>query len=174
NVWRLYNKKAAVRDKALLDDWKSSISDGTVIFNGLFASVVTAFCVESRKLLEEDPLNSINSMVRYIVEKEANISTPLVAPQPFKPPKWAVYVNGLLFMSLCFSLITALVGMMCLQWVKEYEWANNTYYSTEERKAICSHYQYMGARNWGMGGYIVLSQTLLHVAALFLLGGLAI
>ncbi|PVF95413.1 hypothetical protein CPB86DRAFT_711262, partial [Serendipita vermifera] len=176
SIWQLYNQRAKVRDKALLDHWKSSINHDTVIFSGLFATVVTAFCVESRKLLQEDPLDSIKVAMWYMAERQINPSTPFTPPRQFKQDKWVIFVNGLLFTSLTCSLIAALMGLTCLHWVKEYEHgANNKLpFQAEESRALHRHYQYQGAKNWLMDEMIATAPNLLYMAAICLFTGLAI
>jgi hypothetical protein len=82
---------------------------------GIFAAVLTALCVESQKLLQEDPLNSINDLMKFMVARELNASTPFQPRAPFEADSWAVTVNGCFFASLTSAMVAAMGAVTCLQ-----------------------------------------------------------
>ncbi|KZV95346.1 hypothetical protein EXIGLDRAFT_766259 [Exidia glandulosa HHB12029] len=52
-VWKVYQDTATIQDGALLDAWNKTL-DILLIFAGLFSAVITAFIIESYRLLQPD------------------------------------------------------------------------------------------------------------------------
>lgn len=119
SIWDLYNKRAQKRDKYLADDWNSGIGN-LLIFAGIFAAAVTSLCVETRKMLEEDPQVSTQTILLAIASKMDNNSLSAVPHLDFEPEMWAIQVNYLFFVSLTSSLVASLGGIICLQWIGGY------------------------------------------------------
>ncbi|KIM28609.1 hypothetical protein M408DRAFT_32472, partial [Serendipita vermifera MAFF 305830] len=84
---------------------------------GIFAAAVTSLCVETRKMLEEDPQVSTRTILLAMAAKMNNDSLSAVPSLEFTPEPWAVQVNYLLFISLTSSLVASLGGIICLQWI---------------------------------------------------------
>ncbi|KAJ7869451.1 hypothetical protein B0H14DRAFT_2289492, partial [Mycena olivaceomarginata] len=57
-IWKLYLKETEAEDKELAQLWQIGL-DQLLIFAGLFGAILTAFLIESRKDLKEDPLQEI-------------------------------------------------------------------------------------------------------------------
>ncbi len=51
---------------------------------------------------------------------QQNLSSIVSGLQHYKPPPYAIRINVLWFLSLSFSLTTAIVGILCMQWLREY------------------------------------------------------
>lgn len=170
-VWELYNEKAKIRDKALLKDWDSSINS-LLLFAAIFAAVLTALCVESRKLLEPDLLLSIDRTLLYMAQQSNDPSTPPPSREPFVPPDWAVTVNGFFFTSLTTSILAAVGAVTCLQWVGEYD-AGLEAASTPEHRALRWHYRYRATDQWYMRHMIASLAVILYVSVGFFLVGLS-
>jgi len=88
--------------------------------------VVTAFIIESYKGLQEDPTALLLSQLVAIMNSTAGgtaASTSLATPiQPsFSPTPTTTRVNILWFLSLVFSLTTAVIGIVSLQWIREHQ-----------------------------------------------------
>ena len=49
-----------------------------------------------------------------------NVASPPPSSSPFAVPAWALYVNGLWFMSLIISLAASSLGMLVKSWLREY------------------------------------------------------
>jgi hypothetical protein len=187
-IWQFYNERARLRDKTLLKDWESSIhslllfvSIASTIFgaqpltinqSGIFSAVLTALCVESRKMLEKDRLDSIYDILRYMATKDA--VNPLPFPsEHFKPDDWAVAVNTAFFASLTSSMVSALFSVTCLAWVGEYD-AGLEEASKPEDAALRRHYRYRGTTNWFMGHLIAFLPMLLYASVILFFKGLVI
>jgi hypothetical protein len=87
---------------------------------------VTAFTIESYKLLQEDYTQTTADLLRHISHQLANSSIP-AAPQnsEFQVQIGDEKVNVLWFVSLSLSLFVALFGIFFKQWMRSYmEWTD--------------------------------------------------
>ncbi|KAI0786908.1 hypothetical protein C8Q75DRAFT_251200 [Abortiporus biennis] len=106
--------------------------DTLLVFAGLFSAVVTAFCVEIYKSLQQDSSETSVILLSQISRQLAsfnvngltlNSSAPAAEPSlftPTPPSKTSVKINIFWFLSLVFSLTTASLGMLVKQWLREY------------------------------------------------------
>ncbi|PVG04775.1 hypothetical protein CPB86DRAFT_771416 [Serendipita vermifera] len=170
-IWQIYNYRAKLRDKTLLKDWESSIHS-LLLFSGIFSAVLTALCVESRKMLEPDRLDSIFDTLQYIAQRDT-IHPPPLPSNDFKAPEWAVDVNTAFFASLTCSMVAALFSVTCLAWVGEYD-AGLEEASRPEDGALRRHYRYRGTTNWFMDVVIAFLPMLLYTSVLLFFKGLII
>ncbi|KAF8500446.1 hypothetical protein F5888DRAFT_1590070, partial [Russula emetica] len=98
-IWKLYGTESERYDRELVDSWKSN-TDSMLIFvsfTGLFSSIVASFLIETYKTL-----------------------TPGSGSSSQSAPPSAVRVNIFLFLSLFFSVISALASTLIQQWAREY------------------------------------------------------
>ncbi|KIM29806.1 hypothetical protein M408DRAFT_35864, partial [Serendipita vermifera MAFF 305830] len=86
----------------------------------IFAAVLTAFIIESKKLLEPDQTQVLVEMATRYFSNIGNLSNTSFDQPDFAPSHEAVVINCLLFASLGASLCAALVSVMALQWVMDY------------------------------------------------------
>ncbi|KDR66600.1 hypothetical protein GALMADRAFT_30567, partial [Galerina marginata CBS 339.88] len=93
---------------------------------GLFSAVVTAFVIESYKTLQPDPSSAMIDLLSHIATRldnplnELEVSS-IASAASFSPPSSSIRVNILWFLSLILSLTTVLVGIITLQWLREYQ-----------------------------------------------------
>ncbi|KAF8879246.1 hypothetical protein BD779DRAFT_1403385, partial [Infundibulicybe gibba] len=106
-------------DKDLCSGWNSEI-DALLTFAGLFSAVVTAFTVESYKLLQPDPQDMTNRILLNVSAQLAGRNVTEL-PSGFTPAPSSVRINALWFLSLTFSLTAGLVGILCKQWLRHYQ-----------------------------------------------------
>jgi Family of unknown function (DUF6535) len=140
----------------------------------IFAAVLTALCVESRRLLEPEPLESIQKILFYIALGSSDPSLlPPPPGTPFEPPDWAIVVNGLFFTSLTTSILAAVGAVTCLQWVGEYD-AGLEAASTPEMRALRWHYRYRGIEQWYMRHMIASLPIILYISVAFFFTGLTV
>ncbi|KAF9552344.1 hypothetical protein CPC08DRAFT_647016, partial [Agrocybe pediades] len=99
------------RDKIQCDAWKEEVQN-LLIFAGLFSAVVTAFAIESYKLLQPDPDDNMFNVVAHIAVRLDNPTSSSLgifsnqAAPPFSPSPSAIRVNIFWFLSLVLSLTT--------------------------------------------------------------------
>ncbi|PVF92403.1 hypothetical protein CPB86DRAFT_877905 [Serendipita vermifera] len=162
--WEVYNHKALEVDKEMIMDWNDSL--GIVLFfTGLYSAVLTAFIIESMKLLEEDPAETTRDILLTVSRQLANSSFPAFEPTAYETPPYAIIVNGLFFASLLCALIAALLGVLALQWVANYDTGLST--SSPEKRALQRHIRFRGVEKWKMSE-VIASLPLLIFVALFL------
>ncbi|KAF9253949.1 hypothetical protein L218DRAFT_887537, partial [Marasmius fiardii PR-910] len=118
--WEQIMKKVDTLDEDLVKGHKEDI-DTLLVFAGLFLAVVTAFTMESYQWLDEDPADKSAMLLLQIAQqlsRQTHIPPPL---QHFTPSSSAVRINTFWFLSLTLALIDALFGLLCKQWLWEYQ-----------------------------------------------------
>lgn len=139
---------------------------------------MTAFLIESYKLLNEDPSDAVIRLLERLVDQTEsyhvvngtlNSTAPLkTASQPFSPPPSAIHVNVLWFASLMFSLITASYGMLVKQWLREYLAVD--YVSPQARLRV-RQFRHPGLKDWRVFEIAAVLPLLLQLAlGLFFVG----
>ncbi|KAF8257873.1 hypothetical protein EI94DRAFT_1626815, partial [Lactarius quietus] len=118
----MYLKIAEEEDKRMAESWKSD-AEGILIFTGLFSSVLASLISVSIQEIQQNPQDTSNFYLANIYQAMAdpNRTTSLPTyPPPFSPPSYAVWVNGLWFMSLVISITCAVLATLLQQWARRY------------------------------------------------------
>ncbi|KZW01860.1 hypothetical protein EXIGLDRAFT_638055, partial [Exidia glandulosa HHB12029] len=162
-IWKLYKKAAAHRDSRILRTWNSSI-DTLLIFAALFSAVVTAFIIESYKLMQPDYAELTFKLLASNTEHH-------VAGAPFRVSASARSVNCLWITSLVFSLSTSLLGILVKQWLADYDTMVQ-----EESMLSCAMRQnrYDSLVRWRLPEIVSWLPVLLHASLFLFLAGLVI
>ncbi|KAF9049051.1 hypothetical protein BJ165DRAFT_1343622, partial [Panaeolus papilionaceus] len=94
---------------------------------GLFSAVVTAFAIETQKLLQPDPTVASVLLLAQLSSSLLGSNTSwdsinaIAAPfQNNSNTTQSLRINVLVYLSLILSLGTALVGIIALQWIRSY------------------------------------------------------
>jgi hypothetical protein len=79
---------------------------------GLFLAIVTAFTIESYKLLQEDKQDTMSDLLVEVVRllNDASVQGHAQLPKRFVPDHRNVVVNQLWFLSSILSLVAILIG----------------------------------------------------------------
>ncbi|KAH6899565.1 hypothetical protein BKA70DRAFT_735862 [Coprinopsis sp. MPI-PUGE-AT-0042] len=112
-IWALYLKEASDRAKTQTELWKTGL-ESLLLFAGLFAGVVSAFLLESRKKLR---LEDQELLLRSILNVQQGLPLPKDDYQPTVDQLW---INGLWFSSLLITLFSAIVGVLAKSWLVKY------------------------------------------------------
>ncbi|KAF6760650.1 hypothetical protein DFP72DRAFT_959949 [Ephemerocybe angulata] len=123
NPWQRCRKLVDRYDDGMCAAWKEEV-DKLLIFSGLFSATITAFTVESYKWLRDDSVDMSAQLLAQLVTQLTNGTAVLPANVMGKSAtltQTETRINAVWFMSLAFSLTTVLVGIMCLQWLREYQ-----------------------------------------------------
>lgn len=125
-------------------------------------------------MLKKDPNEELFGVLRHIATEFDSYKTAvqrgnftsvhfkLFAPEnDFNAPKFAVRLNGFLFVSLTMALSTALIGMMTLQWIREFE--RNPRLGPVDA-AVLQYVRLEGINFWGVPEIISLLPILLQTA----------
>ncbi|KAF9046006.1 hypothetical protein BDZ89DRAFT_890077, partial [Hymenopellis radicata] len=120
--WQACYQAVEKHDTVVCKDWKEDV-DTLLVFAGLFSAVVTAFTIESYKWLEPDPADTSALLLLRISEQLANGANGTIASlsQDFSPTLADIRINVFWFLSLSIALVAALVGILCKQWLREFE-----------------------------------------------------
>ncbi|KAG6918824.1 hypothetical protein DXG01_011227 [Tephrocybe rancida] len=196
--WSIYVNEAEQHDTNITETWKSDM-DSTLIFvrsqpailpfeklnyefqAGLFSATLTAFIIESYKLLKVDSGDATNALLTQmlaiqIVGASLNTSAiPLPTAIPiattFKPSASAIAVNILWFLSLTCSLAAALCITLVQQWIRRYlQRIQRT--NQPQRRATIRGIMSSGSEKWKMNDVVEYIPTLLHLSLFLFFAGL--
>jgi hypothetical protein len=131
---------------------------------------LTAFIVESKDLLQEDPQDVMVDILISITNSMANGTyTPYVKPS-YEVPAYAIIVNVLFFASISTSIFAALAAVVALQWVGQYDSALDS--GDPEKLALVRQYRFMGVQKWKMHEIIRAIPLLLYISVFLFFTGL--
>lgn len=164
-------KRLEKYDEGVCKSWKDEI-DKLLIFAGLFSAAVTAFAVEAFQWLEPGDQNT--EVLVHISGQLAN-SVYGTASAPFrkdvfKPTAAAVRVNIFWFLSLVLSLTAVLLGIVCSQWLREFQ-ADVTQHPLNMAISI-RQIRYEGLVKWKVPQIISSLPVLLQVSVILFFVGL--
>ncbi|KAI0642309.1 hypothetical protein C8Q79DRAFT_929292 [Trametes meyenii] len=123
-AWTHCVKALREYDQHMIQGWKEDV-DSLLVFAGLFSAAVTAFNVEAYKLLQEDPEEKTAALLDQIYthltsNNSGSVDRVPTLDHPFHPDARAVRINTLWFSSLVVSLVSASIGILTKQWLREY------------------------------------------------------
>ncbi|KAG8817913.1 hypothetical protein FRC19_011012 [Serendipita sp. 401] len=181
DVWSLYNKVSKPVDAKYIRIWVNGLN-GIMIFAALFAGVISTLLVDSKQLLRPDSDDTTQALLYFLaVQTTATNHTdvlpstldPSIAAANFKPPRWAVLVNGCFLTSLTFSVLAALGAIVCLEWVLEYDEPPESAPSIRYQ-ALRRHFRFKAMKTWYMGRLIVTLPLMLYLVVVIFFMGLTI
>ncbi|KAJ7578550.1 hypothetical protein C8J56DRAFT_351154 [Mycena floridula] len=175
SVFTSYVREAQVYDEAMVARWKVTM-DGILLFAALFSAVVTAFIIESYKLLSPDPAALTLLILYQISQQLANGSQtvaflPSPSQIPFSPPVLAILTNVFWFISLALSLTCALAATLIQQWASEYIHAIERRQAPEIRGRIRA-FLFEGVESSKVSAVVEGTPALLHASLFSFLIGL--
>ncbi|RXW12710.1 hypothetical protein EST38_g13145 [Candolleomyces aberdarensis] len=155
------------KDQARCNSWKEEVQN-ILIFAGLFSAVVTAFIVESQKTLRTDPIEAI---LPLLLAKMTDGQLSQASKDVFSLSEDAsIRINTLWLLSLVFSLVTVLIGIVSLQWLREHQ---RPYGNLEPQVAFSLHQMQAEALDkWWVPQIFTMLPLLLQVALVLFLVGL--
>jgi hypothetical protein len=173
--WSRSLRKSEKHDKELVERWKCD-ADGTLIFTGLFSTIVAGFIIESYKTLQRDSGDATVQILSQISSQLAALSngtvlsTPSPSPQ-FRPTSSSIRVNVLWFLSLCLSLTCGLIATLMQQWSRNYLQMAQGHHSDPAGQARLRAFAFDGVSKFHMSHALGLVPLLLHISVfLFFLG----
>ncbi|CAG8739017.1 16680_t:CDS:2, partial [Acaulospora colombiana] len=69
SIWEVYVNESIVVDNELVKDWTSSLN---FLLAAIFSSVLSAFIIESKKLLEQDSAEVMVDVLIFLVNNNTN------------------------------------------------------------------------------------------------------
>ncbi|KAG8771974.1 hypothetical protein FRC12_003312 [Ceratobasidium sp. 428] len=176
-IWKRYVEEATEQDQELVNLQNKNL-DLMLLFAALFSAILTAFLVEAKKLLEEDPAATSATLLLLIAQSQQRIelgtpdmSLKVTSSMPFESTTIARYVNGLWFTALALSLAAALIAMLAKEWLAGFvaSTVRPPYDFTLQRQA-----KYNGLLSWRALYIIALLPSLLHLSLLLFALGLVL
>ena len=119
-------------------------------------------------------LANIYQLLANANASHVSIPSTLASPfVPFSPPKYAIWVNSLWFLSLVISLTCALLATLLKQWVRRYVKFTQPRYGPHKRARIRSFFS-EGVDKLHLPWAVEALPALLHISVFLFLGGLLI
>ncbi|KAH8987040.1 hypothetical protein EDB92DRAFT_2116215 [Lactarius akahatsu] len=174
-IYSMYLEMATEEDKKMVEGWKAD-ADGILIFTGLFSAAVASLISVSIQDIRQNPQDTSNFYLANIYQTLADpdISTSFPAsPPPFLPPKYAVWVNTLLFLSLVISISCALLATLLQQWARRYLKVTQPRYRPHKRARIRAFF-FEGVDKFLLSWAVEALPTLLHVSLFLFFAGVSV
>ncbi|KAI0308600.1 hypothetical protein OF83DRAFT_1180609 [Amylostereum chailletii] len=169
--WTRYldiNKKY---DKEQIEIWKSD-AEGILLFTGLFSATVAAFIVESYKLLEPDPDDTMVVLLSQLVTIANGTLQPPPRPiTPFSPPHGVIDVNVFWFSSLILSLTCALSATLVQQWTRDYKQAVFDEHASPQERGRLRGFLFAGVERFRLPTVTNVLPLLLHTSVFLFFSG---
>ncbi|KAK0493146.1 hypothetical protein EDD18DRAFT_1045538, partial [Armillaria luteobubalina] len=169
-VYRTYVDESKKRDDKMVEESKDSV-DVLLVFAGLFSAVVTTFVAQTSQSLQADYAQVSASLLfevvliqRAITNGSSLDNVPVSTLNPytkFTPATTDVWVNGLWFTSLSFSLATALVAVLVKQWLHHYIDLPS---GMPQERSLVRQFRYGGFLKWHVLVIVGLLPVLMHLA----------
>ncbi|KAF8260514.1 hypothetical protein EI94DRAFT_1748217 [Lactarius quietus] len=177
-IFSMYLQMAEEEDKKMAESWKAD-AEGILVFTGLFSAAVATLISVSIQDVRQNPQDTSNFYLANIYQAIADPNRPNISnslppsPPPFSPPKYAVWVNGLSFLSLVISLTCALLATLLQQWARRYLQATQTRYSLHKRARIRSFF-FEGVEISPIRFAVEALPTLVHISLFLFFAGLVV
>ncbi|KAJ7857879.1 hypothetical protein B0H13DRAFT_1446131, partial [Mycena leptocephala] len=116
--WNAYKMVADDHDKELHDIYNSDL-DASIIFAGLFSAVTSAFIILVQPDLQPNPPEMDQALLRILIHAvngSVFSESDILLPKWTGPPVIIVVVQSLLYISLCSTLLVALLAVLGRQW----------------------------------------------------------
>ncbi|KAH9484816.1 hypothetical protein JR316_0001718 [Psilocybe cubensis] len=159
-------------DEDTFKAWKGEV-DNLLIFAGLFSATVTSFTIESYRWLVEEPddqaIQILAHMSMQLKDLQNNSTTPPYIVDEFSVSASEVRINVLWFLSLTLSMATVLIGILCMQWLREF--GRDAARSHKDAIAI-RQMRYEGLHIWKVPLILSLLPLLLQLALVLFFAGM--
>ncbi|KAH9995066.1 hypothetical protein BJV77DRAFT_269202 [Russula vinacea] len=179
-LFSTYSKTAEEEDNKNAERWKSD-ADGILIFTGLFSAALAALLavtVQDLRPTSQDTsafyLGNIYQVLADPNATRASIPSPVAKPPPFSPPRYAVWVNSLWFLSLVMSLSCALWATTLHQCARRYFRLTLSARGSPEKRARTRAFLANGVEKMHISWAAEGLPTLIHLSLFLFLGGLVI
>ncbi|KAK0493151.1 hypothetical protein EDD18DRAFT_431859 [Armillaria luteobubalina] len=176
-VWRTYVDESKNHDARMVAESRETV-DVLLVFAGLFSAVVTTFVAQTSQSLQANYAQVSASLLfemvliqRAIANGSSVNNVPVSSLNPntsFIPATTDVWVNGLWFTSLSFSLATALVAVLVKQWLHHYIALPS---GTPRERSHVRQFRHGGFQKWHVLVIVGLLPVLMHLAlGIFFIG----
>ncbi|KAI0293685.1 hypothetical protein B0F90DRAFT_1642301, partial [Multifurca ochricompacta] len=175
----MYLNLAKDEDEKMAKRWTAD-ADGILIFTGLFSAGVAALLAVSIQDIRPNSQDTSAFYLQSIYQVIANASTTqahtppiLVNPPAFSPPKYAVWVNALWFLSFVISLTCAMLATLLQQWARRYIKVTQPRYAPHKRARIRTFFA-EGVDKLHLPWVVNALPALLHLSLFLFFAGLLV
>ena len=102
------------------------------------------------------------------------ITSSLASPPPFAPPRYAIWVNSLWFLSLVISLTCAMLATLLQQWARRYVRTTQMLRCSPEKRARMRAYFASGVDKFHVAWAVETLPALVHLSLLMFFAGLLV
>jgi Family of unknown function (DUF6535) len=147
---------------------------------GLFSAAVAALLSLTVQDLQQGPQDTsafyLEKMYQFQVLADSNAPRPSTPaqPPPFSPPKYAIWVNSLWFLSLCISLTGAMLATLQQQWARRYLRVTQPPRSSPHDQARMREFFANGVDRLHFSRVVDAVPTLIHLSLFLFFSGLLI
>lgn len=163
--WATYTREATDYDGEFLEKYQSDM-DIVLIFAGLFSAVNTSFIVNMQSNLNPDPMSTTNALLAMLLQT-ANSSFVSQSDPPYAPwqgPSTSViWVQSLIYASLCASLLAALGAVLGKQWLSNFKRSSR---GTVDDRGRQRQMKLDGLRTWHFDSVLQFLPSLLQISLL--------
>ncbi|KAF8460573.1 hypothetical protein DFH94DRAFT_700273 [Russula ochroleuca] len=175
-LFSIYSEMVKEVDNKRTEDLQKD-AEPIILFIGLFSAALAALITVSIQDLRPDnsafyPENIYQLLADSNVSR-ASISPTVVDPPPFSPPRYAIWVNSLWFLSLAISLTSALLETMLQQWRRRYLILTQPL-GNPHKQARIHQFFFRGVGNLHFLLATDVTPALLHLSVLLFFAGLLI
>ncbi|KAJ7730904.1 hypothetical protein DFH07DRAFT_992721, partial [Mycena maculata] len=173
-IWSVYISEAEKYDKALVDSWRGNMN-GILIFAGLFSAILTAFIIESYPTLQPDMnLVSLAHISQQFANSTAGAGTIPIPSSVYAAPDYTISLicNIFWFLSLGFSLTSALTATLVEQWARDFLQRTEMQPSPVKRLESFHTFITVCMKRFRMHAVVGIIPMLLHMSLLLFFAGL--
>ncbi|KAN0137293.1 hypothetical protein V8E53_004738 [Lactarius tabidus] len=171
-LWSIYLAEADEHDKMITELWRGE-ADSILIFTGLFSSIITAFVILSYDGLFPSPSETTDFLLAQILRQLTNGTNcvPVVSPPQFVPSASSIRVTVTWFLSLVFSLSSAIYATLFQQWSRRYLELTRHRVAPHKR-ARTRAFMFNGIASFKMSLAVKAMPMLLHISIFLFFAGL--
>ncbi|KAF8494148.1 hypothetical protein F5888DRAFT_674240 [Russula emetica] len=179
-LFSIYSDAAKHEDKEMVERWHKD-AEGIIFFTSLFSAAVAVLLSvtvqDLRPGIQDTSAFYLGNIYQVLADPNvtrSSIPSPTAKPPPFSPPRYAVWVNSLWFLSLVMSLSCALWATSLQQWARRHLRRVHPARCRPEKRARMRAFFAKGVEKVHIPLAVEGLPTLLHLSVFFFFGGLAI
>ncbi|KAJ7643496.1 hypothetical protein DFH06DRAFT_917600, partial [Mycena polygramma] len=141
--WTAYKTLADEFDREFQRKYGNDL-DTSLIFAGLFSAVSSAFIIQIQPELQVDQKQAL--LVLLVQNVTGSTAPPALLSLPTGPPPIVLVAQSLLYVSLFFTLMAALLAVLGKQWLMHYDSVGER--GTIEERGLERQRKFDGMRRW--------------------------
>ncbi|KAG8814653.1 hypothetical protein FRC19_001601, partial [Serendipita sp. 401] len=170
SAWDYYNDDMRIVEAEREKEWEENMNT-ILIVASLLAAVVSAFLIETTKLLQEDSNQILKDAVVRLSAQYNNSTVGHYEMPPFRAKATDIATNTLLIISLSLNLVAAVVAMLVKQWNREFDRGLRLITDPKDQ-ALRREYRMLGSDSWHLAEIVNFIPVLVLLSVLFFIVGL--